>query len=99
MKLSITGRVDLQTRYEQLRQKRLQGDGGYGMNVFLQEGMCGWIHAWRDYVPLDDGENRYPYEMPKEKGPSQMDINKASQSMNALVGFIVSMTLSKIKGV
>jgi hypothetical protein len=41
----------LQVRYEQLRQKHLDGAGGWAMGVFLQEGMCGWMRASTDRVP------------------------------------------------
>ncbi len=95
MKRDIAGRPDLQLCYEQLRQKRLDGAGGWAMRVFLQEGMCGWIRVLTHRVPAADGESRY---QPK-KDPWQMGSgHNGGKSMGALVELIASMALSKIKG-
>jgi hypothetical protein len=83
---------DFQTRYETLRQNHLDGVGGWAMSIFLREGMCGWILAWK-HSDLDAGGKKAP-----RKNQAQMDVNgEAGNDRGALVGLIASMALSKLK--
>jgi hypothetical protein len=91
----LADRPDLQVRYEQLREKHLDGAGGWAMGVFLQEGMCGWMRASTDRVPAADGASRYR----PEKDSWQMGSgHNGGKSIGALVELMASMALSKIKG-
>ena len=98
LNLSAAGFSDLQVRYEQLRQQRLDGVGTLAMNVFVQKGMCGWIHAWTDRIPAADGESGFHIEKLPGKDPWQMDnLANGGKAMGELVGLIASMAITKIK--
>lgn len=99
--LSAAGFSDLQIRYEQLRQQRLDGVFSRAMNVFVQKGMCGWIHAWTDRVPAADGESGFYIESPQKNDPWHMDRlanGNGVKAVGGLVELIASMALTKIKG-
>jgi hypothetical protein len=59
VELDAGGFKDFQTRYETLRQNHLDGVGGWAMSIFLREGMCGWILAWK-HSDLDAGGKKAP---------------------------------------
>jgi len=92
----VNDRPDLQLRYEQLRQKRLDAAGGWAMNVLVQEGMCAWIHAWTHPIAAAEREGEFHCESPSGKDPSN---DKAGRAVGELVGLIASMALTKMKGV
>jgi hypothetical protein len=99
LNLPAAGFSNLQFRYEQLRQQRLDGFFTRAMNVFVQKGMCAWIHTWADHVPAADGESKFNLESLLEKDPRQTGrLGNGGNAMGELVGLIASMALTKIKG-
>jgi hypothetical protein len=54
--------------YEELRLQALAGTGrGFGLALFLREGMCSWIHACAESIALAD-KNRIDRAVAVERG-------------------------------
>jgi hypothetical protein len=101
LNLSASSFSHLPVRYEQLRQQRLDGVFTRAINVFVQKGMCGWIHAWTDRIPAADGESGFYSENPLKKDPWHMHRlanGDGDKAVGELVELIASMALTKIKG-
>lgn len=97
LRLPSPGFSNLQLRYEQLRQQRLDGVFTLAINVFVEKGMCGWIHAWTDPALASDCETKF--QTPLKKDPGHKD--RPADGGNAgseLVALIASMALTKIRG-
>lgn len=82
--------IDLQSAYEKLRQNHRDGVHGFGMGVFLREGMCGWVMAGADHV-CDFNDKKL-----SEKDLQQMSTNH--ENGDELVTLIASIMLTELKG-
>ena len=94
--LASKGFSNLQLRYEQLRQQRLDGIFTPAMNLFVKKGMCDWIHARTDPVKAFDCKNELQTPL-KEASWHKEHLSDCSSDSRELVVLIASMALTKIK--